>query len=471
MTVPPSWAILAPLALGWIAAPSLSAAVDPGLALEAAMRETQADIERDTEALIRLRADIAAERDPLAARLERLRKDVLARRSEVDRIRRVRREGEEAQLLLESETGALEQECRFLQSLFSEYLRAMETRVTAAEAPLLTEPLRTLDRGFSDERGFTGLSEEANRLLTLSADWNRTRRGGHAFEGGALDAGGIEHRGRFAAFGPIAYFAAEKGSPAGLAVTQSGSVQPSIYDQLPLASRTHIVRLVEGATAVVPIDVTAGDAIKVAEARVSLVEHARKGGFVMIPLLALGAAAATLATWKSIELAGIRVRAGHPLRAILDRLASEDVDGARQLAGQLKEPLASLVAEGIAHRHAPRDHLEHILHEHVLGTLPRLERHLGTLAVFGGVAPLLGLLGTVTGMIHTFQLVTVFGSGNAKLLSGGISEALVTTEFGLVIAIPVLLIHAFLARRVRTIVGSLEQTSVSMVNDLKVRYG
>jgi biopolymer transport protein ExbB len=103
----------------------------------------------------------------------------------------------------------------------------------------------------------------------------------------------------------------------------------------------------------------------------------------------------------------------------------------------------------------------------VLCTVPKLERHLGTLAVFGGIAPLLGLLGTVTGMIHTFQLVTVFGSGDAKLLSGGISEALITTEFGLAIAIPVLLIHAFFARRVRNMISHLEQTAVMMINALK----
>ena len=72
-------------------------------------------------------------------------------------------------------------------------------------------------------------------------------------------------------------------------------------------------------------------------------------------------------------------------------------------------------------------------------------------------------------MIHTFQLVTLFGSGDAKLLSGGISEALVTTNTGLAIAIPTLLIHAFLARRARGIVGALESRAATMVNDLKLR--
>jgi biopolymer transport protein ExbB len=77
------------------------------------------------------------------------------------------------------------------------------------------------------------------------------------------------------------------------------------------------------------------------------------------------------------------------------------------------------------------------------------------------------LLGTVTGMIHTFQTITLTGSGDPRFVSGGIAEALVTTESGLVIAIPVVLMHAYLARRVRTIVAGLEQTTVAFVNGLK----
>ena len=88
-------------------------------------------------------------------------------------------------------------------------------------------------------------------------------------------------------------------------------------------------------------------------------------------------------------------------------------------------------------------------------------------SVIGGVAPLLGLLGTVTGMIHTFKLVTIFGSGEAHLLSGGISEALVTTEAGLVIAIPVLIAHAYFHRRVKSIIAGLEL----MISEFARNYG
>jgi biopolymer transport protein ExbB len=108
------------------------------------------------------------------------------------------------------------------------------------------------------------------------------------------------------------------------------------------------------------------------------------------------------------------------------------------------------------------------MYEQILSQVPLLERFLSPLAVCASVAPLLGLLGTVTGMIHTFNLITVFGTGDAKLLSGGISEALITTEVGLMIAVPALLIHAYLSRRVRRAVALTQQTAIMFVNATKL---
>jgi biopolymer transport protein ExbB len=77
------------------------------------------------------------------------------------------------------------------------------------------------------------------------------------------------------------------------------------------------------------------------------------------------------------------------------------------------------------------------------------------------------LLGTVTGIINTFKLLTVFGSGDVKMLSGGISEALITTEFGLIVAIPTLLAHAFLSRRAKGITDRMEQLAIGFITELE----
>jgi len=93
-----------------------------------------------------------------------------------------------------------------------------------------------------------------------------------------------------------------------------------------------------------------------------------------------------------------------------------------------------------------------------------LERFLPFLAITAATAPLLGLLGTVIGMIKTFQLITIFGTGDAKSLSSGISEALVTTALGLIVAIPVLIVHGALTRMAKRKLGLLEELSVAFVN-------
>jgi biopolymer transport protein ExbB len=123
-----------------------------------------------------------------------------------------------------------------------------------------------------------------------------------------------------------------------------------------------------------------------------------------------------------------------------------------------------VIEAGLRARHEDRETLESILQEAILRELPRVERGLPVLAILGAVAPLLGLLGTVTGMIETFQTITLFGTGDPKLMSGGISEALVTTEVGLMIAIPVMLCHTYLSRRAEAIVGEMEEKAVSLTN-------
>lgn len=103
------------------------------------------------------------------------------------------------------------------------------------------------------------------------------------------------------------------------------------------------------------------------------------------------------------------------------------------------------------------------LDEAILREIPKIERGLITLAILAAIAPMLGLLGTVSGMIETFQSITLFGTGDPKLMSGGISQALVTTELGLAVAIPILLIHSALSSKSNRLVQILDEESASIV--------
>ncbi|MFQ5580351.1 MAG: MotA/TolQ/ExbB proton channel family protein [Nitrospiria bacterium] len=113
--------------------------------------------------------------------------------------------------------------------------------------------------------------------------------------------------------------------------------------------------------------------------------------------------------------------------------------------------------------------LGHRLDEATLKEIPKLERGLTTIAILAAVAPLMGLLGTVTGMIETFQSITLFGAGDPKLMSGGISQALVTTELGLVVAIPIVLLHSFIHGKSNNLVQILDEQSAGMVARLSER--
>ncbi|MCF8117968.1 MAG: MotA/TolQ/ExbB proton channel family protein, partial [Desulfarculaceae bacterium] len=117
---------------------------------------------------------------------------------------------------------------------------------------------------------------------------------------------------------------------------------------------------------------------------------------------------------------------------------------------------------GLPPRGQPAEVIDAGLSEAMLRELPRLERFLTTLKVLAAVAPLLGLLGTVTGMINTFQVITVFGAGDPRLMAGGISEALITTQLGLAVAIPILVASALLGRRVSRLAGDMEEKAVAL---------
>ena len=133
-------------------------------------------------------------------------------------------------------------------------------------------------------------------------------------------------------------------------------------------------------------------------------------------------------------------------------------------AKSVKGPAGEMMAAAVEHSDDDKELIEEVLYEKIVILQPKLERMLPLIAVTAATAPLLGLLGTVTGMIKTFKLITVFGTGDAKSLSSGISEALITTEFGLIVAIPALIIHAILNRKAKSVVSSMEQTAVGFIN-------
>ena len=126
-------------------------------------------------------------------------------------------------------------------------------------------------------------------------------------------------------------------------------------------------------------------------------------------------------------------------------------------------PLGRVLKVGEEHFSKDIDTLELKLAEAIMAERPDIERYIGIVKIISVVAPLAGLLGTVTGMIVTFQQITLYGTGDPKLMAGGISQALVTTVLGLLVAIPTTLLHSFANSSAREIVGVLEEQSTGIL--------
>ena len=200
---------------------------------------------------------------------------------------------------------------------------------------------------------------------------------------------------------------------------------------------------------------------------VGLWEHLLLGGPIVYPILALGVIALVLVAYRLVFLKRVHGNTDRIMGDVSTLASRGDWEGCEAVIRKYRDrkmPVIEVVSDGLSARDEDRATLESVMQEAILRELPRVERGLSMLAVFGAVAPLLGLLGTVTGMIETFRVITLYGTGDPRLMSSGISEALITTELGLTVAIPIMLFHTFLSRRANAIIGEMEEKAVHLSN-------
>jgi biopolymer transport protein ExbB len=177
-----------------------------------------------------------------------------------------------------------------------------------------------------------------------------------------------------------------------------------------------------------------------------LEDYLRTGGVIMLPLVLVSLAMWLLIMDRAFFFRRLRRKTMSFASAWELLRANRSPD-----PGQHGGAICLLVARFIAARSGDKDLDRLILDETVLGINRGLTDYLSVIGVLAAIAPLLGLLGTVTGMIDTFDVLAVFGTGNAKAMAGGISEALITTQTGLLVAIPGLYMKGFLDRRARNL--------------------
>lgn len=231
----------------------------------------------------------------------------------------------------------------------------------------------------------------------------------------------------------------------------------SVAERTPREVAARLVAFQAGTSPVLALDPTQGEVISALGQQPNLVERFHQGGAVGYVVTGLGVIGLLVALLQYAYLLRVSVA----MRRQLRDLASLRKDN----------PLGRVLLRFRELRDDPvPEALEARLDEAVLAELPRLERGQPLVKLLAAVAPLLGLLGTVTGMIVTFQAITVFGTGDPQLMAGGISQALVTTVQGLVTAVPLLFAHTALAGRARHLAGLVEgQASAALAEQLEQR--
>lgn len=184
--------------------------------------------------------------------------------------------------------------------------------------------------------------------------------------------------------------------------------------------------------------------------------YVAKGGPVMWPLLLLSVLGIAVAVWRWMALRAATRNVVPFLRELRERLIAGEVDAAVEVCERHPSPVASIVKAGLLRSGRSKEDVERSLQEASSRELAALERGLPILATIAMIAPLLGFLGTVTGMINSFDALARVGLNNPAAVASGISEALITTAAGLIIAIPVQMAYNYFVSRVNDLVRDME---------------
>ncbi len=197
-----------------------------------------------------------------------------------------------------------------------------------------------------------------------------------------------------------------------------------------------------------------------------MLELVTAGGWLMLVIIACSVVAIAICIERFFALNRRRIAPPHLLATVWKQLKAGELDAKGLRTLRESSPLGRILAAGLGNAHHGRDVMKESIEEAAGHVVHDLERYLNTLGTIAAIAPLLGLLGTVVGMIRVFAEIMSQGTGNASALAGGISEALITTAAGLCVAIPALAMHRFYLRRIDGIVVELEQQTIKLVDAL-----
>ena len=195
-------------------------------------------------------------------------------------------------------------------------------------------------------------------------------------------------------------------------------------------------------------------------------ELVQAGGWLMIPILICSVISAAICVERFWTLRSEQVAPRNLLAQVWTWIKANEMDNRRLRELRSGSPLGQMLAAGISTHRRGRESMKESIEEVANHVVHEMERYLNTLGTVAAITPLIGLLGTVIGMIKVFTAIRLEGTGNAAVLAGGISEALITTAAGLTVAIPSLFFYRFFQRRVDELVIYMEQEALKLVEVL-----
>lgn len=417
--------------------------------IQAQKRQALQDASRTEKIIGQERQRLQEELRRLTAASAQLERDFSARKLQFDQLL-------EKEQALTRELEAQQEEIKLIQGTVKSAARELHSLLADGfmlpEVPEARDTLAALsdsDR-FPGMAGIRALIDALMHTIRLSGT-RSVRTGSIVGPDGHEDSADILRMGML-----TACYRTRNGSVGYLRSTPGGNLIAATAD-FPRRVRTRIDRYMDGASEHLPLDLSRGAVFQSVAGQTGIVDRLKSGGMLVWPILLVGMLGLGLAIERIVFLGRIRSNTDSIMETVLRMGAARNWPECRSFCQEhLQVPVCRVMLSALQHLGTTRDVIEDALQEALLKEIPRLERFVPTLSVLAAIAPLLGLLGTVTGMINTFHVITIFGTGDPRMMSGGISEALVTTQLGLAVAIPIMFLHHFLERRVDAIVGDME---------------
>jgi biopolymer transport protein ExbB len=430
-------------------------------------RTAEQDLAKTTQQLAQLRETITTEKLPLAQELTTLEQSVTQLRRDHDKVTRLVDAGNLELPQVKGEIKARQEELSYIGNLLDEYARTFDTTLNVSELQRFSAAIENAKQATENTtlpmtEKFTRQTEFAKASVERLLD----AIGGMRFAGVGVDSEGVVSEGQFAVIGPVGLFRAKTGA-AGVVVAQTGSTKPLIRP-LEGAAQQGIGDVVEKGEGTMPLDPTRGGALRELVQKTNLFHIFQKGGPIMWPLLF--ASVLALGTVLERMLFMMNERRRRDPKA-LERLLGEVERGENENAIHIGKKSKDYVVRTLTYA---LEHKERSLSNAIMYAqaqeLKRFKRGIPILDTVITLAPLLGLLGTVTGMMGSFSSLS--GELSAPgAITGGIAEALIATAFGLGIAITCLLPFNFLNSRMEDARHEIEQGSQQLELLVRPRMG